>query len=217
MNVVVFSEQGKTFSDSIIPTLISSEICCELLFLGWTVLLSDDSLFVEDDSLGPLHKSKSYLVLLLEFFFETLPVQFTFHLNCCNIKSDGSVFLRFTLLEMLNLHYNGCYQMAQWILRHRLTHFYQTFSQVRNHIVNQVLPYWFRLLIQQLPLTFFQQLEVEALLILFSLLSLRFFSRWGLRLLFRLFFVGLILNWSKTNRAISLNKLFQFIVAPRTC
>lgn len=54
MHIVVLAQQGETFADSVVSAVIGFEVGSQLFFLGWAVLLSDDTALVEDDSLCPL-------------------------------------------------------------------------------------------------------------------------------------------------------------------
>jgi hypothetical protein len=67
MNFVVLAQQGESFADGVITTLISSEVGCQFFLLCWTVLLSNNALLRENDCLSPLHNAGGYLSLFLEF------------------------------------------------------------------------------------------------------------------------------------------------------
>ena len=74
VNIVVFAQKCKalikyatTFSDGNVSAFISLEVLLEFLKLRIAILDSDDTLFSEDDGLGPLSKKRVYLFFFGEF------------------------------------------------------------------------------------------------------------------------------------------------------
>ena len=63
-------------------------------------------------------------------------------------------------------------QEVQWILRWLPAHLYQPLCQLGDHIVNQILPYRLRFLIQYLLFVCLQLLNIEELFFLIHLLFL---------------------------------------------
>lgn len=71
VNIVVFAQKCEalikyaiTFSNGNVSAFISLEVLLEFLEFGITILDSDDTLFGEDNGLGPLSKIRSLLIFL---------------------------------------------------------------------------------------------------------------------------------------------------------